>query len=399
MSGAVPGDTSKIVWILGAGFSKPLGGPLLKEWFQDHLDYRVEQAFGAHAAAKELLRTFPKLRNTYAPHATGHKEHDLRVPSLQKPWRDAEEFLTALDIAARDGEAPHQKVVRDAIQNPYCEIAQQRKWDLVLDTATRYLAAATEFFVTDIATESRVSEKWHPYFRWLKALTPNDLVVTFNYDRVVEAASAINALEDPNSHPVHAPSPSEDDWRTGNAVFGSRPTLLKLHGSVTWFKRTASESIEATDDPRDIIFDSGRLPVIGVPGPGKSEGVAKYLGSVWTHARTAVTQADTLVFIGYRFPTSDSKARSVLVEAVRAFAEERRRRQLPIVVRVVLGPRTADNSHDIDRVEGILRWAVGSPRRSGEHAQVLVEPLWAEDFLSVFVRDELVRPVRWSADY
>jgi hypothetical protein len=56
--------------------------------------------------------------------------------------------------------------------------------------------------------------------------------------------------------------------------------------------------------------------LMGLPGPAKSRLCNGDLSSIWTAATAALTAADEIVFIGYRFPPSDSQSRSLLLKAI-----------------------------------------------------------------------------------
>jgi hypothetical protein len=53
----------------------------------------------------------------------------------------------------------------------------------VRTTARRLVAAECAAFLQHV---DPTREQWRPYRRWAASLTPNDTVVTFNYDRVLE---------------------------------------------------------------------------------------------------------------------------------------------------------------------------------------------------------------------
>src|SRR5512141_2600521 len=86
---------AKRVWILGAGFSKPLGGPLLQDLL--HLDVLddlrrcyPDAQFGQLERA--VLHTYTVGRE--APDSPGGKRNF---------WSDAEQYLATLETAAADG--------------------------------------------------------------------------------------------------------------------------------------------------------------------------------------------------------------------------------------------------------------------------------------------------------
>ncbi len=217
-------------------------------------------------------------------------------------------------------------------------------------------------FLVDAAV---AGERWAPYLRWASQLRPQDVVATFNYDLVVErlgvktSRSGIPDLEDDTSDLV-----------------GAR--LLKLHGSVDWSLGAGSEIQLCHTDlftPRDNVVNR----LIGSPGQTKAALCDGPLKSQWDAATAALRSADAVIFVGYRFPPTDAHSREAILGAIRG-------NQAPhLSIRVILGPSP---NPDIKRLEGLLRWAI-SERAAGT-AEVIVEPLYAEDFLSVYDRRLLV---------
>jgi len=96
--------TAKIVWILGAGFSRPLGGPLLKDLLQLDCFAALEASYPKG--------DYPKLHSPHcqAVHALYHagstdsddSKNGRIVHGLgrQRIWSNPEEFLDYLDTAA-----------------------------------------------------------------------------------------------------------------------------------------------------------------------------------------------------------------------------------------------------------------------------------------------------------
>src|SRR4051794_23663942 len=90
-----------IVWILGAGFSRPLGGLLLPQLLSTSFMPRMAAAFGDGAWWSEP-------RGLLELHARG----------IQGAiWQDAEEFLDVLDTAASRGpESPSGRLIHGLLQ-------------------------------------------------------------------------------------------------------------------------------------------------------------------------------------------------------------------------------------------------------------------------------------------
>jgi hypothetical protein len=85
--------------------------------------------------------------------------------------------------------------------------------------------------------------------------------------------------------------------------------------------------------------------------------------------------------MGFRFPPADSHARARLLTAISMNERGALR------VHIVIGPKTQDS--DVLRTDQLLKLAI--QRRRGMHP-TYVEPLLAEDFLTVMEREQFAGP-------
>ena len=335
----------KVVWVLGSGFSRSLGGPLLDELmersrFERVMAWQPDEFKNLHDPWKNLVDTF-----------LGKKKKEKR----RRPWRDAEEFIEMIELA-RLGDAAGQRMMDLRM------LGQQPTEAAPL--ARRYLAAVTHEFV-DGADAGL--ERWQPYRAWAAQLQRSDHVISFNYDLVVERAY------------VAATEGDEEISRTTNKQEGQ---LHKVHGSVEWsfyIPDGRNDEVSDTQDVMRIITNGNYEPAIGVPGPGKMSSCTTAFRPMWQAATAALQNADVIVFVGYRFPPSDSYAKMTLLQAIRE------NKQDVLTLRLVLGPKRSD---DVARLEGLLQWALRG--RAGPF-ELIHEPLLAEDFLAVFDRSLIGR--------
>src|SRR6266540_2038152 len=81
------------VWLLGAGFSRALGGPLLRDLLTNESVNNIRATFPADegflAGDRQAVLGF----------YSRHRYRDEAAPG-QRLWRDAEEFIDYLDTAA-----------------------------------------------------------------------------------------------------------------------------------------------------------------------------------------------------------------------------------------------------------------------------------------------------------
>jgi len=349
-------------WILGAGFSRSLGGPLMDELFTDRLRHRMQPWLGD---VPENLRVngfheLTRFYQRYDPRTDGPDPNDPR------PWSDAEEFLEILDraVAAGDENAADRRIalglLRERNPNADTETLARR----MAKTARQYLVAALHAFAPegDVARQ----ERWSPYARWAKKLDANDVVLSFNYDRVVERAS---------KEQIVPARPRQQGEKIYDLFEPGCPWFIKLHGSVDW-RLEPGGSVTQGCDPIDILT-SDVEPAIASPGPMKSRMTSDVFSSFWKIAEETLRHVRRIIFVGYRMPATDNEAKRRILDAIRA-------NQNPALqIHLVLGP---DTSHThVRRLEGLLLWALrgARPPLQDLESRIHVEPLGAEDFLTV----------------
>ena len=101
------------VWILGAGFSRSLGAPLLYDFFTPRWDSLVRQSLmdDSTSEAVPYLSKLSELDELKTKLADG---------TWSNAWRNAEEFSELLDLAAERGPpaaAPSPKPPTSALAN------------------------------------------------------------------------------------------------------------------------------------------------------------------------------------------------------------------------------------------------------------------------------------------
>jgi len=135
--------------------------------------------------------------------------------------------------------------------------------------------------------------------------------------------------------------PPDDDDDPGSA------RVLKLHGSAS--SRRDGKFVRATQDPLFALSCADSELAIASPGPAKQE-LTGIIGNIWSKAVNAISTAECVVFMGYRFRPLDSMAKKKVLDALAA------NRAMYLPVHVVLGP---DARHpDVVRLEAMLRYAL-----------------------------------------
>lgn len=373
-------DSMRIVWLLGAGFSRSLGGPLLEHLFQPR-------------SRRFDLERFPE--GTY-PQLAGELFRTrvfFNAGKREGLWADAEEFLAFVDAAYRPGtNGVKNGILRDLASRIGDHRDLHPGWRLDLGSFSggsldhldrivrRSLAAECSAFLLELDPKD---ESWRPYDEWARGLQPRqDTIICFNYDRVLET------LEDrvhgtlKSLLPIDCPNPPSDEL-PGNWV-----PVLKLHGSVDWRKDGPSGPI-VREDAHKLLISKSETPFIAAPGRSKQEAVNE-LQPLWDLARHHLRQADALVVLGYGFPASDALARTEIQVAFRGGNSKRRVKRVDFVLGPYVERPEARRVHALLETSTEGRQIVRYPDRAvakplpGDSERILyltVHPLWAEDFI------------------
>lgn len=370
---------SKRVWVLGAGFSAPLGGPLLRGLLsrtseRDILVRYPQKDFPLlHGVEPDLVRRLYQYGLT-----DGHLAGADSSKRGEVMWTNAEDFIDYIDTAA--------EVRPSGSVNPHAERLAGIARDtfgrniapLTLRATARRLVAAECCAFLENADPSR--EHWKPFRRWALALDEDDTIVTFNYDRVLEILHAAQS-EDARAgfvrpSRIHVVTPAE--LQSPTALNGRAP-VLKLHGSVDWQRPSGSDTVNVCGERFALTCPNEEL-VIATPGPSK-EREARSLSALWTLATDALKAASVVVFLGFRFPPGDADPLRELLGAIRDNSGTSLR------VHIVLGP-LGEHSHRVESLVRFVRPRSGATTdaqggRRNLTCEVTPHPLYAQDFLTV----------------
>lgn len=366
------------VWILGAGFSKSLGGPLLFDLFRQQVFEDLAKTIGEERATKVTW--------TQALFNFGLKTY----------WADAEDFLSYAEAAF--GNPPH------ATERAFLEGLLQRRefierplngpvpnrfrpcWDDPLGAILHAFATETTEFLRDNATDR---EQWRPYLDWAESLNPErDSVITFNYDPVIETVNLELLGRGREKFQVMLPNePLKRD----------KVPALKLHGSVYWVMDRWGTAGVAWDNS---AVEQGRAPLIAAPGRSKANLTSRILKPLWSEAHKRLAVAENVVILGYGFPKTDAEARAAILAAL----EQNQCGATVRKVHLVLGPEVNLPGHR--RVLELVRPRLGIARKkfvnkipaayrsvtTAHLGLVIQHPLYAEDFVGDYssrTRDEV----------
>jgi hypothetical protein len=378
---------AKRIWILGAGFSQPLGGPLLEDFFRPGTQGACRATFPSrkyHALADHLFAL--QIGFHWGREQAGY-------------WDDAEEFLGFIEDAYGGDDESKMRQLRDLVTTAHRPGYGERRRPLSMrmvvrdhpnpllrsldKIARRTVAAQCEAFLfhRDPATE----ESWSPFLGWARSLDPaTDAVITFNYDRVLQKL-------DPRLQ-ILLPGQAEEQGKV---------PVFRLHGGVDW---ALQDDKIVVGDVNELLKSQTAQIAIAAPGRGKAHFVAKRFQDLWNRAEGHLSKAETVLFIGYGFPKSDSEALRRILGALKQYGSTNPIREFHIV----LGPETTAATR---RVVALLQSCTAGrslqmlapeemPSMRDENdlrmsgltiLMVKQHPLWTQDFLGDW--QDRIRPI------
>ncbi len=191
------------IYIIGAGFSKKARLPLGKEFF-NLIIRRAKDTFlpnGSNLHANILkpdIDNFLDYINTVKPKS---------LP-ISKEQVDFEEFISFLDI---------EHFLRLRGSDHWSEIGN-RSQILIRNIIAKIL---------NDKLSSIDNEGYELYKSFLSKIEPNDYIISFNYDNLIE-----KCLDDLGKSYRLFPDRTNPD---GSSFIGTEIVLLKMHGSIDWF--------------------------------------------------------------------------------------------------------------------------------------------------------------------
>ena len=266
------------ILILGAGFSCPAGLPTATELWQVILE--KAKTFSGRAA---------KFHEDLEAYINYCRECDGREIAADKV--DFEDFMKYLDI------------------EHYLGVRGSDTWSEDGNEGT----IVTKTLIGKILAQkiNKLTKMPDLYLEFARRLEPNDIVITFNYDTLLE-----NALDE-----VGKPYrlfldryKRVDEYLSEIAEDSDEVILLKMHGSIDWFDRSFFERREArhaelkASPPEDIIFSNeaelGLVPLVDDPRPNDDP-----LKAVYRAKNLRALYSRDLMFLGTpkMLPPSASK--------------------------------------------------------------------------------------------
>ncbi len=314
--GSVPFETNHNVYLLGAGFSRAAGLPLVSDFL-----FTMQRAA---RWCREMSRTEDL--------AAIHHVLELRLSAASACHRvrlnpDNVEDLFSLETAVNHDEslALIQRAISATIHFCQSEYTGYPPVQLSLSGTFTSSTFGDRFSNRWTKMSSAASEdsKWkvplYDFFvGWLTGLlsgtsAQRDTIITLNYDTLLDSALlAWGHVPDyglPSNYPTATMAPATNPS-------GSYPTraLYKLHGSINWIE-TPDDATNVSILPVDMGSGFFETPVLVPPTWGKS--FSRPLSQVWDAAAKALSTATRLVVIGFSMPETDIHMRYLLAASLR----------------------------------------------------------------------------------
>lgn len=280
------------VYILGAGFSRLRGLPLIGDFMmkmRDALEYHANLGHKRECDAIEAVLSFRLKSSSAAYRVQVDLESIEELFSLASaspsPMEESIKLAIAatLDYSINTSKVPLAKF--RATQT--CMTAKPNwHWDYLNDGA--WTAPAYEYIVRALLGE------------WMGDSDGSEnSFITFNYDTILE--ETLDAL-------------GIGYWLgfdgLGKERRTSRANVFKLHGSVNWaIPKGARTKIEVSKDYRSIV-DEGLTPQI-IPPTWKKDSRGAF-DDIWNHSLQALSDATRVVVIGFSIPPTDQHFKYLL---------------------------------------------------------------------------------------
>jgi hypothetical protein len=274
-----------VVFITGAGFSAEAGGPLISDFIEK---------------ARKIYRSsdYPLIRKT----KEDYNNIDVAISELRSLYSKA--YLDLNNIEALYGALEFGIMIDKFGSRKGNEIKNLRDSLIKLIVTTIELSIKYEFN----STTRRIfpSKVYKQFFQKLHSIKSqcNFSFITFNYDLILEIA--LESVSISYSYALNS-NDLNDTY------------LLKLHGSLNWYDKGNTLSVEPLSNLQEginfnvaenflpvglQIINSGRIPKIIPPTLNKFK-YQEQLGLVWKKAAQVLSEAELVFIIGYSMPESD----------------------------------------------------------------------------------------------
>ncbi len=325
------------VLVLGAGASRAAGYPLASELME-----AIERE--AASAREVMLKNAWEAWDQFRQSATGHlrtllfspnPEVILSVPDLCEVARDAEDaqvWRLLKEASERGAENEADRI------NEWWKSLERDQLTTAINARARFVDCLRWYFAfkhhQDAGNKGRKRRDY--LHRILSALSPRDVVITFNWDTTVERTLAEQGRWNPITgygfeHELCVASSYDDPVPLPAGIpRASQVTVLKVHGCFGWHFARATGALYFDSSyfldqfgfhydrrPLQLVDPIGRrigppeAPVLAYPSFLKQLRGPE-MQAVWSLADEALRTARIIEVWGYSLPESDAAARTLL---------------------------------------------------------------------------------------
>jgi NAD-dependent SIR2 family protein deacetylase len=333
----------KTVYILGAGFSAPSGGPEQGRLIQRIFD--LPDSDNQTVTAKEALQ--------------GFLVDVMHVDADKTAQVNLEDVYTPIDRCLADGQSLRDKSPSDLLEfrrriEYLISLALKRSFELANANDPQCSSYVTDFakYLVDVASERAKKAEGATTAALAKA---HDLfsIICLNWDILLDNAifTALWAKDDGKSGDYDAigvvdyccyiSELNEGEYRIRPGLWalgarGYNVKLLKLHGSMNWLQCSHCQRVFVTFDEKINIPNyinpslCRRCRQRGIKAllrgslvmPTFLKDLTNFqIKLIWQNAAVELMEADKLVFIGYSLPQADFEFRQMLSRMVRKEVE------------------------------------------------------------------------------
>lgn len=299
------------VYVLGAGFSRPRGFPLISNFMFALRD------------AHEWLHERSRLKEA----ASIRKVLEFRRDSMPAAYRvkiDLENIEELFSLASASNDSMSDDIrLAIAATLDYCASTHKAP-----TTAFRVreehggLIEKWQAHLEELASrDGDISARVPSYLFFVSALlgglntssTGRNSFITLNYDLCLEEGLSSLGREFDYCLESNAEDAREEDSASESP--DNRVPLLKLHGSVNWASKAAGASSLTSFASYEALRETRLIPELVPPTWRKS--VSPQLAGVWAQARVEISRATRIVIIGFSVPSTDLHFKYLLAAGLR----------------------------------------------------------------------------------
>lgn len=300
--------TNHNVYILGAGFSKNAGMPLLNDFLNEmrsSVNWLKQEQRPEYKATREVL-LFRKSAAGAALRVTMNVENiedlfSLAAASEQEKLTDDISVAIAATLEycrTHSGNANEVQVLASK------ESDVNSTWRNLGSADSQHYAYQVRLYDLYAGFLNGDLSDPQPYME--------NTIISFNYDTVLD--DALLRIGVPIDYGLYADSVEYDEtWSTAQGQ-REKIKLLKIHGSVNWFQKERELDTLTIYKNYDDGHQQGRVALIP---PTWRKDFSRPLRGVWIEAIRALKNATRIIFLGFSFPDTDVHIKYLLAAGLR----------------------------------------------------------------------------------